>query len=817
MAYQEYYFKMVGNSQKNIDKMDTNFLTRFNSMCKEFYELTKKKIVVTRTFTTKEEQENLYKKSLEDKTSFKNNPYPMTLHCYGRAIDIQPIFTDNLISLGLLEKYGFVAPFSNEKRHIQNINETDKNLANAGDGNLFKEPIRSRGGDSLDSVDTYLRKILSRGIPKNILNKIDKKFYTWSELNTLPEFLGGVDKKYAPYIERYQNYLQDMKELKKAVKNKKITEKQAIQGLKEMYGLQDGLVKYHDEAIHKSTSFLTNKKSTIEYVSNKEKTREKAIADMISSIEQLKTRGTDIIKMVSSVSSIEDAKDLEKKSIQLHNDIINTIETRLGLTFINVNDKGVWTFKDNVTGESFEFSQSGFDKAMQTIKSNAFATTFSIAGSILGSLLGPSGTIAGGMLGTYAGSFIDSYISSKNIGENLSLAEYNHIALDATLTDGIINALTFGAGKLIKSFSLPVLKPLLTTARRTKGLAQNIFKKSGKETTNTLSLSLEKDTTKDLYTNLTGSSFKFEGSQANKFTSGIIIKEGEKLPLTYKFVPKKSFYQKTKDFVFDSFRNVIRKSKNVYNKFKSVGRGIRKFGGIVFKKILSLATKTMEKRSLNKNKGLIGKKTTMVPIVDNGKVYYIWSGDYGKDYKKLIKDKKLKEYKLTDDENFSSLKAIEIDYDKVYKEPITNKKYEEKLIAEEKIKKILSEDTTQKDYKVSETNIINNKEEPNIQDITIGGGKVDISNIGENNYSITNNNNSAKYISRKEIPKTKNISSESSIKITNDNVSNGKNVSFFNNVDNSNTNIQIGEQNKQKFTNSINMKDNSKMIKEFNT
>lgn len=815
MAYQEYYFKMVGNSQKNIDKMDSNFLARFNSMCKDFYELTKRQIIVTRTFTTKEEQENLYKKSLEDKTSFKNNPYPMTLHCYGRAIDIQPIFTDKLISLGLLEKYGFVAPFSNEKRHIQNINESDKNLANAGDGNLFKEPIRSRGGDSLDSVDVYLRKNLSRGIPKNILNKIENKFYTWSELNTLPEFLGGVDKKYAPYIERYQNYLQDVKELKNAVKNKKITEKQAIQGLKEMYGLQDGLVKYHDEAIHKSTSFLTNKKSTIEYVSNKEKTREKAIADMISSIEQLKTRGTDIIKMVSSVNSIEDAKELEEKSIQLHNDIINTIEKKLGLTFLSVNDKGVWSFRDNITGESFEFSQSGFDKAMQTIKSNAFATTFSIAGSILGSLLGPAGTIAGGMLGTYAGSFIDSYISSKNIGENLSLSEYNDIALDAALTDGIINALTFGAGKLIKSFSLPVLKPLFAKAKRTTGLVANIFKKSGKEATDTLSLSLGKETTKNLYTNLTGTSFKFEGSQANKLTSGIMIKEGEKLP--YTFVPKKSFYQKTKDFVFDSFRNVIRKSKNTYNKFKSVGRGIRKFGGIVFKKILSLATKIMEKRSLNKNKGFIGKKTTMVPITDNGKVYYIWSGDYGKDYKKLIKDKKLKEYKLTGDESFSSLKAIEIDYDKVYKEPITNKKYEEKLRAEERIQKIMNNNSQQNNYKNSEINMLNNKEEPNIQDIAIGEGKENISNIGKNKYSIINNNNSAKYISRKETPKTKNISSESSIKITNDNVSNGKNVSFFNNIDNSNTNIQFWEQNNQKFTNSINMKDNSKMIKEFNT
>ena len=796
----KYNFKLVGgNASKNLSKMDSDFLNRFNTMCLEFKKKTNKEVIVTRTFTTKEEQEKLYKNSLENKTYEKNNPYPQTLHCYGRAIDIQPVFTTMLEELGLLEKYGFVAPFSNERRHIQNINEKDKVLSNAGDGLLFKEPIRSRGGESLDSVDTYLKNMFKKGLPKNILDKIEKGGgYSFTELKLLPSFLGGASSNYAPLIERYQNYLMDFQEVKNAVKNKKISEEKAVQALKEMYSLQDGTSLYHDEARHKSKNIFTGKTSTLDYaLENKEKARNKAISEMIGAVEQLKTRGKDLITMIKSVNSIEDAKELEQKAIEIHNEIIGTIEDKLGVTFLNVTDEGVWNFKDNITGETFEFSQSGIDKALQTAKSNAFATTLGIAGAIVGALMPlPGTTFLGSMIGTYMGTFIDSYVSGNTLGKNISLEEAKEVSLDSALTDGVINALTFGAGKLIKSFSPMFLSPILSKSKSIKEGVQKVFSKSS-------------STLKPLVKQESNIALK----ETQNFTKSLFTKQGNKL--SSKSVTKNGSNIARKTPILGSV-------KNVYKRFKNIGGKIKKFGGIGLKRLIALSAKTMEKRSLlggDKDKGK--RKTTMIPITDKGKVYYIWEGDFGKDHSKIIKEKNLKAYKLDRDINFSELKPIEITMDEVYKKDIINVEYENKIKREKELQKSLSSEISNRANNIAGSEVyINDLKETGIlkSDETLGNILNDTTNFTKNENGIENSNNTI--ITNKQKPMSKNLASISNNSyLTKPNV-NGtttqQGVGIINNNNSNNNFIMNSGEQKPKFSNNIDMKENSKLIKEFN-
>lgn len=808
----KYSFKLVGGSAgKNLSKMDSDFLNRFNSMCLEFKKKTNKEVIVTRTFTTKEEQEKLYKNSLENKTYEKNNPYPQTLHCYGRAIDIQPVFTTMLEDLGLLEKYGFVAPFSNERRHIQNIDEKDKVLSNAGDGLLFKEPIRSRGGESLDSVDTYIKNMFKKGLPKNILDKIEKGGgYSFSELKMLPSFLGGVDSKYVPMIERYQNYLMDIQEVRNAVKNKKISEEKAVQTLKEMYSLQDGTVLYHDEARHKSKNIFTGKTSTLDYaLENREKARDKAISEMIGAIEQLKSRGKDLITMIKSVNSIEDAKELEQKAIGIHNEIIGTIEDKLGVTFLNVTDEGVWNFKDNITGETFEFSQSGIDKALQTVKSNAFATTLGIAGAVVGALIPlPGTTFLGSMIGTYMGTFIDSYVSGDTLGKNISLEEANEVSLDAALTDGVINALTFGAGKIIKSFSPTFLNPLLSKLSKIKigGKTDNlVLKQTSKETSSQPSYLIS--------SNKQTSSLAFS-STSKDVINPYIIKQNAKQTDNLIFKSSSKEYKEfAKQMTIKKKSPLIGGIKNVYKRFKNIGGKIKKFGGIGLKRLIALGAKTMEKRSLlGLGKGNGKRKTTMIPIKNKGKTYYIWAGDFGKDYDKIIKEKNLKEYKLESDTNFSELKPIEVTMDEVYKKDIVNVDYENKIKNENELQKFLSGEISNKtNSSVNSQAYANGLKETGIikSDETLG------SILNE-----ANNTSSNTIITNKQKPMSKNISSGSNNSyLTKPNLNgtaNQQGVSIINNNNSNNNFIMNGGEQKPKFSNNIDMKENSKLIKEFN-
>lgn len=816
----KYSFKVVGGSaSKNLSKMDSDFLNRFNSMCLEFKKKTNKEVIVTRTFTTKEEQEKLYKNSLENKTYEKNNPYPQTLHCYGRAIDIQPVFTTMLEDLGLLEKYGFVAPFSNERRHIQNIDEKDKVLSNAGDGLLFKEPIRSRGGESLDSVDTYIKNMFKKGLPKNILDKIEKGGgYSFSELKMLPSFLGGVDSKYVTMIERYQNYLMDIQEVRNAVKDKKISEKKAVQALKEMYSLQDGTVLYHDEARRKSKNIFTGKTSTLEYaLENREKARNKAISEMIGAIEQLKSRGKDLITMIKSVNSIEDAKELEQKAIEIHNEIIGTIEDKLGVTFLTVTDEGVWNFKDNITGETFEFSQSGIDKALQTVKSNAFATTLGIAGAVVGALIPlPGTTFLGSMIGTYMGTFIDSYVSGNILGKNISLEEANEVSLDAALTDGVINALTFGAGKLIKSFSPTFLNPLLSKLSKIKigGTDNLVLKQTSKETSPQPSYLIS--------SNKQTSSLSFSPTSKDVINPYIIKQKAKQTDnLIFKSSSKK-YKEFAKQMTIKKKSPLIGGIKNVYKRFKNIGGKVKKFGGIGLKRLIALGAKTMEKRSLlGIGKGNGRRKTTMIPIKNKGKTYYIWAGDFGKDYDKIIKEKNIKEYKLESDTNFSELKPIEVTMDEVYKKDIVNVEYENKIKREKELQKLLSGETSSKanDITSSEAYINDLKESGLLKsDETLGYVLNDTSNFTKNENNIENSNNTI--ITNKQKPMTKNISSGlNNSYLTKPNLDGNtsqQGVSIINNNNSNNNFIMNGGEQKPKFSNNIDMKENSKLIKEFN-
>lgn len=808
----KYSFKLVGGSaSKNLSKMDSDFLNRFNSMCLEFKKKTNKEVIVTRTFTTKEEQEKLYKNSLENKTYEKNNPYPQTLHCYGRAIDIQPVFTTMLEDLGLLEKYGFVAPFSNERRHIQNINEKDKVLSNAGDGLLFKEPIRSRGGESLDSVDTYIKNMFKKGLPKNILDKIEKGGgYSFSELKMLPSFLGGVDSKYVPMIERYQNYLEDIKEIKKAVKNKKISEEKAVQALKEVYGLQDGMADYHLIAKAKSTSILTGKTSTLEYaLENREKARNKAISEMMGSIEQLKSRGYDLITMIKSVNSIEDAKELEQKTMSIHNEIIRTIETKLGVTYLNVSDDGVWNFRDNITGETFEFSQSGIDKALQTVKSNAFATTLGIAGSIIGFMIPvPGTTFLGSMVGTFMGTLLDTYVSGKSLGKNIGLDEYGEISLDAALTDAVINGLTFGMGKVIKGFSVPFLKPLFAKLAKSK-LAKN--------SDNLILNQTKKEPQKLTVTTSDNISIK---PSSNKVDSSIYFRK-ESTP-NVKIKPSQKSKSMSKPLVKKPVSKTYSKLKNVYKRFKNIGGKIKKFGGIGLKRLIALGAKTMEKRSLlGVGKGNGKRKTTMIPIVDKDKVYYIWAGDFGKDYSKIIKEKNLKAYKLERVTNISELKPIEVTMDEVYKKDIVNVEYENKIKREKELQKLLSGEISSKTNDISSSEAyINDLKESGVlkSDEALGNILNDTSNFTKNENVIENSNNTI--ITNKQKPMSKNISSGSNNSyLTKPNLNgtaNKQGVSIINNNNSNNNFIMNGGEQKPKFSNNIDIKENSKLIKEFN-
>lgn len=806
----KYNFKFVGgNAEKNLSKMDSDFLNRFNSMCLEFKKKTNREVIVTRTFTPKTEQEKLYKNSLENKTNEKNNPYPQTLHCYGRAIDIQPIFTNMLEDLGLLEKYGFMAPFSNERRHIQNINEKDKVLSNAGDGLLFKEPIRSRGGESLDSVDAYLKNMFKKGLPTAIIKEIElNRGYSYFNLKFIPSFMGGVDSKYVSMIERYQNYLMDIQEVRNAVKNKKISEEKAVQAIKEMYSLQDGTVLYHDEARHKSKNIFTGKTSTLDYaLENREKARNKAISEMIGAIEQLKSRGADLITMIKSVNSIEDAKELEQKAIEIHNEIIGTIENKLGVTYLNVTDEGVWNFKDNITGETFEFSQSGIDKALQTVKSNAFATTLGIAGAVVGALIPlPGTTFLGSMIGTYMGTFIDSYVSGKTLGKNTSLEEANEVSLDAALTDGVINALTFGAGKLIKSFSPMFLNPIISKAKGIKEGVRKIFSKE--ETIN--------ESLKPLLRQETNIAFKTTSKEASDYTKSLFLKQDSKVALK----------STTKNGIADTLtatrkKPILGNVKNVYKRFKNIGGKVKKFGGIALKRLIALGAKTMEKRSLlGVGKGNGKRKTTMIPIKNKGKTYYIWAGDFGKDYDKIIKEKNLKEYKLEKDTNFSELKPIEVTMDEVYKKDIVNVEYENKIKREKELQKLLSGETTNKvnDANISES-YINELKETGIlkNEESIGNVLNGATNLIKNESNVESSTNTI--ITNKQKPMTKNISANSNNYLSKPIVGNNTNNQGFNIINNNNSSnnfIMSGGEQKPQFSNKIDMKENSKLIKEFN-
>lgn len=815
----KYSFKLVGGSaSKNLSKMDSDFFNRFNSMCLEFKKKTNKEVIVTRTFMTKQEQEKLYKNSLENKTYEKNNPYPQTLHCYGRAIDIQPVFTTMLENLGLLEKYGFVAPFSNERRHIQNINEKDKLLSNAGDALLFKEPIRSRGGESLDSVDTYIKNMFKKGLPKNILDKIEKGGgYSFSELKLLPSFLGGVDSKYSPIIERYQNYLMDIQEVRNAVKDKKISEEKTVQALKEMYSLQDGTVLCHDEARRKSKNIFTGKTSTLDYIGNKEKARNKAISEMIGSIEQLKSRGKDLITMIKSVNSIKDAKELEQKAIEIHNEIIGTIEDKLGVTFLNVTDEGVWNFKDNITGETFEFSQSGIDKALQTVKSNAFATTLGIAGAVVGALIPlPGTTFLGSMIGTYMGTFIDSYVSGDILGKNISLEEANEVSLDAMLTDGVINALTFGAGKLIKSFSPTILNPLLSKISKIKigGKTDNLVLKQTKKETSPQPSYL-------ISSNKQTSSLSFSPTSKDVINPYIIKQKAKQSDNLIFKSSSKEYKEFAKQMTIKKKSPLIGGIKNVYKRFKNIGGKVKKFGGIGLKRLIALGAKTMEKRSLlGIGKGNGRRKTTMIPIKNKGKTYYIWAGDFGKDYDEIIKEKNIKEYKLESDTNFSELKPIEVTTYEVYKKDIVNVEYENKIKREKELQKLLSGETSSKanDITSSEAYINDLKESGLLKsDETLGYVLNDTSNFTKNENNIENSNNTI--ITNKQKPMTKNISSGlNNSYLTKPNLDGNtsqQGVRIINN-NNSNNNFIMNSDQKPKFSNNIDMKENSKLIKEFN-
>lgn len=153
----------------NIDGLNPMLKDRMAAMAKEYYDLTKRKIQVNSGFRTYQQQAALYKELGPGKAA----PPGRSRHESGLAIDINSSDGNKLAALGLLKKYGFVRPVSNEAWHVE-----PKETAKRGGGipdNPYNpgQPIAvpDKNGNAV-SPDTG-KKLSESELDKTVKNNID--------------------------------------------------------------------------------------------------------------------------------------------------------------------------------------------------------------------------------------------------------------------------------------------------------------------------------------------------------------------------------------------------------------------------------------------------------------------------------------------------------------------------------------------------------------------------------------------------------------------------------------------------------------------
>lgn len=103
------------NGNVDLDGLDPRFQGALGNMSQEYFSATGKKLQFNSGYRSNEEQERLYKTKPAGMAAKPGS----SLHNYGMAVDVQSNQANELKKLGLLDKYGFTRPISNEPWHVQ--------------------------------------------------------------------------------------------------------------------------------------------------------------------------------------------------------------------------------------------------------------------------------------------------------------------------------------------------------------------------------------------------------------------------------------------------------------------------------------------------------------------------------------------------------------------------------------------------------------------------------------------------------------------------------------------------------------------------
>lgn len=99
----------------NLDGLDPSMQGSLSAMARDYFAATGKKLQFNSGLRSNEEQERLFRSMPAGMAARPGS----SLHNYGLAADVQSTQANELQRLGLLDKYGFSRPISNEPWHIQ--------------------------------------------------------------------------------------------------------------------------------------------------------------------------------------------------------------------------------------------------------------------------------------------------------------------------------------------------------------------------------------------------------------------------------------------------------------------------------------------------------------------------------------------------------------------------------------------------------------------------------------------------------------------------------------------------------------------------
>ena len=161
-------FITVSDKNVNIDDLNPLIKKNLTGMIEEYGEYTGKKVIMTDGFRSRAQQEALYRKDPQ-----KAAPPGRSLHEFGLAFDMDSKNLNEMDSLGLMRKYGFIRPIGQETWHAEPIGiQTD--IARAKEDEDFRSmAINSslyKGGAGYGTMPNANKYRRSTDVSMDVLN-----------------------------------------------------------------------------------------------------------------------------------------------------------------------------------------------------------------------------------------------------------------------------------------------------------------------------------------------------------------------------------------------------------------------------------------------------------------------------------------------------------------------------------------------------------------------------------------------------------------------------------------------------------------------